>query len=267
MRTRRRPRGSTEFLPREVAYSRECLERLARILVHSGHSPAVLAREFREICSALKEPTEPWDPMQLNYWADLPHVIAHWHADPQYVDSRGVPISLPLQGKGPSLFALARRVLPKQEPAKIVKSLLRLHGVRRNGGRYVPTGRSLLYSKTSSRVHGLLALLGMLRTVERNVSGSRSGAILERAAMNPNFPVSALPAFHRRLKPHAAEFLWGIDGDMRRREMTASDGPRTRLGVCVFAFEDPGIGKGSPKSKTRRRRPGRVGETERRGKP
>jgi hypothetical protein len=205
--------------------------------------------------------------MQLNYWADLPHVIAHWHTDPQYVDSRGEPISLPLQGKGPSLFALARRVLPKQEPAKIVKSLLRLHAVRRNGGRYVTTGRSLSYLRASGRVHGLLALLGMLRTVERNVSGSRSCAILERAAMNPNFPVSALPAFHRRLKPHAAEFLWGIDGDMRRREMTASDGPRTRLGVCVFAFEDPGIGKGSLKSKRRRSRAGRVGKTVRRGKP
>ena len=267
MRTRGAPRRSSKFLPCEVAYSRECLERLARILVHSGHSPALLAREFREICSALKEPTEPWDPMQLNYWADLPHVIAHWHADPQYVDSRGVPISLPLQGKGPSLFALARRVLPKQEPAKIVKSLLRLHGVRRNGSRYVPTGRSLLYSRASSRVHGLLALLGMLRTVERNVSGSRSGAILERAAMNPNFPVSALPAFHRRLKPHAAEFLWGIDGDMRRREMAASDGPTTRLGVCVFAFEDPVIGKGPLRSKRRRSHAGRVGKTGRRGKP
>jgi hypothetical protein len=267
VRRRRAPRGSSELRPREVAYSQECLERLARILVHSGHSPAALAREFREICSTLKETKDSWDPLQLNYWADLPHVIAHWHADPQYVDSLGVPIPLPLQGKGPSLFALARRVLPSQEPAKVVKSLLRLHGVRRNGGRYVPTGRSISYSRASGRVHGLLALLGMLRTVERNVSGSRSGAILERAAMNPNFPVAALPAFHRRLKPYAAEFLWGIDGDMRRREMAALGGPRTRLGVCVFAFEEPGIGKGSLKSKGRRARAGRVGKTRHRGKP
>jgi hypothetical protein len=267
VRTRRAPRGSPELRPREVAYSRECLERLARILVHSGHSPAALAREFRDICNALKEPKEPWDPLQLNYWADLPHVIAHWHADPQYVDSRGVPIPLPLQAKGPSLFALARRVLPEQEPAKVVKSLLRLNGVRRNGGRYIPTGRSVSYSRASGRVHGLLALLGMLRTVERNLSGSRSAAILERAAMNPNFPVAALPAFHRRLKPRAAEFLWGTDGEMRRREMTASGGARTRLGVCVFAFEEPRVGKLSLQSKAQRVRGRRAGKTQPRGKP
>jgi hypothetical protein len=110
--------------------------------------------------------------------------------------------------------------------------------------------------------------LGMLRTVERNISGSRSCAILERAAMNPNFPVSALPAFHRRLNPHAEEFLWGIDGDMRRREMVASGGPRTRLGVCVFAFEEePGVGKRSLESRGRRTRAGRVDKTRRRGKP
>src|ERR1700726_3670236 len=69
VRRRRAPRGSSELRPREVAYSQECLERLARILVHSGHSPAALAREFREICSALKEAKDPWDPLQLNYWA------------------------------------------------------------------------------------------------------------------------------------------------------------------------------------------------------
>jgi hypothetical protein len=41
----------------ETAYSREFLERMARILVHSGHSPRQLVREFRGICSALKNPS------------------------------------------------------------------------------------------------------------------------------------------------------------------------------------------------------------------
>jgi hypothetical protein len=65
----------------ETAYSREFLERMARILVHSGHSPRQLVREFRGICSALKEPKHRWDPRQLAYLADLPEIIALWHAD------------------------------------------------------------------------------------------------------------------------------------------------------------------------------------------
>src|SRR5882762_5152313 len=92
-RAYRRPKRGGE------SYSREFLERLARILVHSGHSPQGLMREFRTICSDLKEPARRWDPSHLGYLADIPHVITHWHADPQYLDSRGQPVPLPLRGR------------------------------------------------------------------------------------------------------------------------------------------------------------------------
>jgi Family of unknown function (DUF6502) len=223
----------------DVSYSREFLERLARILVHSGHSPKELAREFREICSGLKEPARRWDPTQLAYFFDLPHVIAHWHADPQYLDSRGAPIPLPLRARGPSLCALIERVLPHEDSVAVAQALTRMRGIRRRQALYIPTGRYLTFRKSSARVHGLAALLGMLRTVQHNVSGAKTSALLERAAMNPNFPVSALPAFYRRLKPRATEFLWDTDGDMRRHEAGDARGPRTRLGVGIFAFEDP----------------------------
>jgi hypothetical protein len=222
-----------------VSHSRELLERLARILVHTGHSPRQLAREFRAICGSLKEPKQRWDPNLRTYFADLPHVIAHWHADPQYLDSRGDPRALPLRGRGPSLCALIERVLPGKDPVAVAKSLTQHQAVRTVKGRYIPSGRSFTYPRASGRVHGLNALLGMLRTVERNVSGARNRVILERAALNPSFPVSELPAFHRRVRTLAEEVLWNVDGDMRRRENKDLQGPRVRLGVGIFAFEEP----------------------------
>lgn len=229
----RRPTGGG------ISYSREFLERLVRILVHSGHSPKQLTREFRDICGGLKEPARRWDPTRLAYVADLTHVIAHWYADPQYLDSRGAPLPLPLRGRGPSLCALIERVLPEENAAAVVQSLCRVQGVRRRAGRYVPSGRCIVFPQASGRFHGLAALLGMLRTVEHNVAGVKTSAILERTAINPSFPVSALPAFHRRLKALATDFLWSVDGDMRRRENGAARGATTRLGVGVFAFEEP----------------------------
>jgi hypothetical protein len=71
------------------SYSCELLERLARILVHSRHSPTALAREFREICSRLAEPSRRYDHRELSYFAGLPHIKAHWRANPEYVDLRG----------------------------------------------------------------------------------------------------------------------------------------------------------------------------------
>jgi hypothetical protein len=247
MAARARPRTPRPPAGGGISYSREFLQRLAQILVHAGHSPQALAREFREICATLKEPAHRWDPSQLAYFADLPHVIAHWHADPQYLDSRGMPAPLPLRGRGPSLSALIERVLPGEDPEAVTHSLMRLQGVRRRGALYVPNGRYLTYPRATGRVHGLSALLGMLRTVERNVTRAKAAPILERAALNPSFPVSALPAFHRRLNALAQEFLWNVDGDMRRRETGKGRGPRTRLGVGVFAFEGPLAPSRSPR--------------------
>jgi len=222
-----------------VSYSREFLERLARILVHSGHSPKELAREFRDICSRLKEPARRWDPKQLTHFIGLAHVITRWYTDPQYLDSRGAPIPLPLRARGPSLCALIERVLPAENPSAVAQSLARLQGVKRRGNLYLPSARYFVLPRASARVHVLTALLDMLRTIERNVAGPKTATILERTAVNPGFPVRALPAFHRRLKALAAEFLWNVDGDMRRRETEDPNGPRARVGVGVFAFEEP----------------------------
>jgi hypothetical protein len=246
-RPRHRPQGEG------VSYSREFLERLARILVGTGHSPRELSREFREICGRLKEPRTRWDPAQLTYLWDLPHIISFWHSDPQYIDSRGAPIPLPLRGRGASLCALIERVLPGENPSAVARSLIKFQGVRRRGEFYVPRARHFTYPTASGRVHGLTALLGMLRTVERNVAGGQKSApILERTALNPRFPVSELPAFHRRLRAAAAEILWSLDGDMRRREAAHRGGPRVRLGVGIFAFEGP-----PPASTRSKRRPKR----------
>jgi hypothetical protein len=233
-RVRRRRHGE------RASYSREFLERLARILVHTGHSPRQLLREFREICGTLNEPSGLWKASQLTYLLDLPHIIAHWHANPQYIDSRGAPIPLPLRARGPSLCGLIERVLPGEDPEAVAHSLTKLQGVRRRGALYVPRGRYLIYPPASAQVHGFTALLGMVRTVERNVAGGRkSSPILERTAMNPSFPVRELPAFHRRLKAAAQEILWTLDGEMRRRELAQRGGPRVRLGVGIYAFEEP----------------------------
>lgn len=229
-----------------VAYSREFLERLARILVRSGHSPKALTREFREICSRLKEPQQPWDASRLDFVADLPHVIAHWHSDAQYVDSRGEPLPLQFQARGPCLSELIGRVLPGADAKQVVHSLMQLKGLTLRRGFYRPTGQYLAYNSqtTSALAHGLSALLGMLSTLERNVWGKPRGALLERAATNPSFPLYALPAFHANLKKRAGAFIWAVDRDMRRYERRRRPDRTTRLGVCVFAFEKPSITTG-----------------------
>ena len=249
--------------PREIGartdYARELLVLMARVLTLTGHSPKAAAAQFQGICRRLKEPKRPWDPSSLYFVWDLPQVMAHWHSDPQYLDSRGAPLPLPLKGPGPSLASLIERALPQGDPSGVISALRHVNGIHRQGSRYRPTGRQLAYQhqRVIGWLHGLTALLGLLRTVEHNIAHPNGETLLERAAVHPRFPVRYLPEIHQRFKDRATTFLWQIDGEMRKRGRPSSPAKGVRLGVGIFAFEDPpttGRASGSSKG-LRPRRP------------
>jgi Family of unknown function (DUF6502) len=222
---------------------REYLEPLARILVAAGCAPKDLKREFSLICGKLKEPTRAFEPLTSGYVDDLSHVIARWHADGQYIDEDGRPNPLPLKGPGLCLTDLILRVLPDQDPAQAIKSLIELQGIRRKGTRYLPTGKYLALNRRPLAVwvHGLTAVLGFLRTVEHNVTARPGKRLLERVAINPRFPVSALPALHRSLKGEVPEMLWKLDVNMGRGAVRETSKRFTRVGIGFYVFEDPQV--------------------------
>lgn len=242
------------------------LEPLARILNVSGCHPRDLQREFVRICRELPIPKRAWEPMSPGHVADLSHVLARWHADEQYVDAEGRPVPLPLEGPEPSLKGLVSRVLPSIDPAQAIQWLTELKGIRRQGKRVLPTDKYLAFNRlpVAAWAHGLAAVLGMLRTVEHNVSASPQKRLLERMAVNPTFPIQALPQFHRELKRQAGEIVWRFDSDMRREEARLKGKPVTRLCIGLYAFEDPlvtGGGRGAnrrrkPRRPSKRRSPG-----------
>ena len=137
-------------------------------------------------------------------------------------------------------LALIERVLPGKDPVESRSSLMRTQGVQKNKGRYVPSGRHPRIQAVAGGFMALTALLGMLRTVERNVSGGRdrdpSGA---SGALTPAFRSVNCPAFHRRVRTLAAEVLWDsmaicVGAGERRPYGTARS-----VGSGIFAFEEP----------------------------
>jgi len=255
--SRRRLKAESGALPAELG-PRAFLEPLARILNVSGYHPRDLQREFVRICRNLPAPKRAWEPMRSGHVADLSHVLARWHADEQYVDADGRPVALLLKGPEPSLEGLVSRVLPGIDPAQAIQWLTELKGIRRDGKRFLPTDKYLAFNRlpVAAWAHGLAAVLGMLRTVEHNISARAEMRLLERMAVNPKFPVRALPRFHRELKRQAGEIVWRFDSDMRREEERLKGEPVTRLCIGLYAFEDPpatGSGHGAIRRKRARR--------------
>jgi Family of unknown function (DUF6502) len=235
----------------EARYGRECLERLAHILGQTGHLADWISGEMQEICARLPKPVSAADPRRRAHVADLSHVIARWHKTAEYLDARGKPRALALRARGPCLRALIARVLPDANPSVVVRWLMRLKAIRQVGTRYVPTSRYVLWNEDlpAGRWHELTTLLGLLRTVDHNLSGT-GPALLERSAINPNYPVSKLASIHRYLKVQAGEVLGACDDRMARDELKVQGGERRRLGVAFFAFEEPVLENASDPTKT-----------------
>lgn len=230
--------------------AREYLAPLARILCACGHSPRRMQREFAAVCATLKEPRAGRiDPLGADA-ADLPHVLAHWHTDPDLLTERGRPRALPLQGRR-SLAALIRRVYPHAPIETIRRALERNGAIVREGGRFRPSARAVAFAPADGAAHGLAAVRGLLRTLEHNLAEPRRPKrLFERFALNPNVPVRLQPGFEAYLRPQAGKFLFALDGKLSRLEGRRQPGERlARIGVGVYCFEEPA-----------RRAPGRRGQ-------
>jgi hypothetical protein len=218
------------------------LAKSAAILVKTGHSPEALERAFREICRSLEEPPRPFDPGEIAYVVGLSHIVAHWYGDPTFRGQRGQPLRLALEGPGPSLAKLIRRVLPRQDIHVVANSLVRAGAVERRGRFYVVRDRyvALTQDISTGHVHGLASLVGMLRTVQHNIScADPHTRLLELAAGNLYIPTRALPEIHRRIKREVTALLWKLDGYLRSWEVKPGTEPTTRLSLGAYAYEDP----------------------------
>jgi hypothetical protein len=241
MKRRKKTKAANRPALGAAAESREFLEALVPLMVEAGHSPKRLVAEFKEICGRMNEPARKWDPADLAYVADLPHVLSHWHTDEQYNDRKGKPRALPLRGPGPSLSALIERVYPGGDPDPVVRALVRTRAVRERDGYFEPIAHNVLYiERTHARHHALLSVFELLRTVTRNCAAGRRGPpLLHQTAINPWVPERYLPELHERLKRQAAELLWEFDRFMRRRESTRRRSePVRRVGLGIYAIED-----------------------------
>lgn len=223
--------------PKTLAFAREALERLAGILVQSGLSPAALAELFESVCAGLKPSAQRCDLEHLADFADLPHVVANWYANEQYLDGAGEPRPLPFEGASPSLAELIARVYPAADPGRVRDQLIDLGAIRQVQQRFEPVSRYVLYrSRGIANLHAMTALLGLLQTIEYNLGHAR-GKYLEAGASNPNIPAREVPALRQRVKERGSEFLYAVDADLSRLERRSRPSDhRIRVGACAFMY-------------------------------
>jgi hypothetical protein len=233
---------------RAISFANEALSRLATILAQSGISPAHLLREFRAICAQLPTPSRCLNFDDIEFVTDLPHVLAYWHSDIDYLDQFGNPRALLFDGERASLSTLIARVYAERDAKEVLQKLISTGAIRQTGDRFEPTGREIIFRSASlGRLHALTPLMGFLKTVEHNLTHPRRQALLELTANNPRIPRAALRELRDHVNERGTELLFEVDAAMHRLEAGSRDSDSTmRVGTCVFIYtndQDEKVGR------------------------
>jgi hypothetical protein len=173
-------------------------------------------------------------------------VLSAWHLTPEFLDKRGRPAILRMNGKGKSFDALLGRVGGSDvRSTTVLKELVSAGAVRvRADGRLQALKREYIPHAMDEQLVRLwgTVIADVARTYVHNLTRTKAGKRLERSAVNDRMPASATAAFGRMLEKEAQAFLERMDQWLTTHQVEANPGvaesPTIRLGVGLYQIQD-----------------------------
>jgi hypothetical protein len=183
-------------------------------------------------------------------------VLDAWHRDRRYMSTRGAPKAVRLLGPAPSVEALIRLQRVIARPSDVAHSLRAAQLIVSSGRNlYKPASDVAVISARGPLVvqHAARALLALLDTMGRNVSGTRSLApLIERCAEVPDLPRKHIRAFQTFTQAQGRTFLRTVNDwlESRRARRSSRKGMNTtvRAGIHTYAYVAPKRHRGSSNS-------------------
>ena len=179
-------------------------------------------------------------PLYGAYQQRTDRVIAAWIADRRYVDARGLPRTLPLQGRS-SFTTLVKEFAGDVPPRAVIEELRRLHVVRENRGCMNLIGSRRVSKRSADQA--LLELIDMLLDgleIVANGDASEPSSHLHRVALRASDSLE-LKMMRQRANSGANAFLEGL-----QRSLNAPPGPTRstkrmsrQLTIAVLVREHP----------------------------
>jgi len=171
-------------------------------------------------------------------------VLTGWVRDHQYLDAKGQPRALSLEGED-GFAALVRRHSGDMPARAVLDELERVGAVhRRDDGLIELLARA--YVPRSSATDKL-AILGtdvadLIETIDHNLDVGETDPRFQRKVMYLSIPASALPAFRKRSAANAQALLEKFDRWLAEHDVPnppdAPNAARARVGVGIYYFEE-----------------------------
>ena len=213
----------------------------SRIAVKTGISRKEV-RRIRELKTSSVRPKMP-----VAGYAVPAQLLHLWYTDPNYVDSSGKPLRLPLSGSPPSLSELVRSVAG-DVPLGAVRAELKQAGAIQEMDDGTVQAVKQYYVPANFDEKALTAIAGSLYTLaattEHNANPERtSPGFLQRFAYSRSLQSEAMDHFRRWSRIQATDFIESMDrwlGANEPADSTMADSSSGYVvGVGVYYYQGP----------------------------
>jgi hypothetical protein len=200
-------------------------------------------REVRKQREALESAPRAW----TGHVTKGALLLSAWHLDPEFLDRKGRPAPLAIEGRSGSFEALVRRCGGGDVPTSTLLKELRSAGAIRElaDGRLEALRRDYIPHAMDEQLIRLwgTVLADIATTYAHNLTRTgKAPTRFERAAVNDRIAKSALPEFREFLEKEGQAFLERMDAWLTAHEVK-DDGSGTkvetlRLGAGTYHIQD-----------------------------
>jgi hypothetical protein len=205
---------------------------------------AVLAGLPRREVRRQRERLADSEPGLSGYVTKASLLLTAWHLDPEFLDKKGKPTLLPLEGEHRSFVALARRCGGGDvRPTTLLKELLSAGAIQHHSdGRLQVLKRHYIPHAMDAELVRLwgTVLADVAMTYDHNLTrGTREAPRFERAALNDRVSAHTVAEFRRFLDQEGQAFLERVDAWLAAHQITPDDTSTNvvRLGAGVYHIQ------------------------------
>jgi hypothetical protein len=210
---------------------------------------AVLTGLTRREVRKQRERRTGTDPAPASHVTKASLILSAWHLDPEFVDKKGRPRPLPVEGERTSFATLIKRCGGADvQPTTLLKELISAGCVRRRtDGRLQVLQRDYIPQAMDAEMLRFwgTSLADIARTASHNLTRKeRETARFSRWAVNDRIPAATAKNFREFLEQEGQAFLERIDAWLTEQQVDATTTGEsspvevTRLGAGVYQVQD-----------------------------
>ncbi len=211
----------------------------------SASRASILTGLTRKDVQRLRSVAEPADESLRERRNRAARVVSGWVRDADFLDERGGPRALPVDGDL-GFAALVRRYSGDMPARAVLDELLRVGAVRqRDDGLYEPLARAYVPAGGTLEKVAILGqdVADLIATIDHNLEHGDEEPRFQRKVMYHSIPVDVLPAFRQLAAGDAQALLERLDRWLAAHDDDAPaqgpDVPRARVGLGIHYFEEP----------------------------